>query len=308
MSMAEELIDLHLHSRHSSDGDFWPAELVSMAKKAGFRAISISDHDSLQAYPQAVEKGREAGLEVIPSLEVTTLFGEREFHLLMPFVDPQSPGIRTVLDRAQQVRLEEGRERVRKLRALGLPIEWEEVLAAAETEGGQALPVGVSIARILLDKAEVRSMTQLAKYYRGPAQTAEPDAFLFYGDYFAAGRPAYAPKRYIPLLEVLALAPGTGAAPVLAHPGANFVRADRHDLEILREAGLKGLEVYTSYHQPPLCADDRLVALYRDMADRLGLVPTAGSDFHGRIKPFIPFGFVRDGRYWMVEHLRNGRS
>jgi predicted metal-dependent phosphoesterase TrpH len=306
--MAEGLIDLHLHSRYSSDGDFWPAELVSMAKKAGFQAISISDHDSLKAYPQAVDEGREAGLEVIPNLEVTTLFGDREFHLLMPFVDPQSPGMKAILDRARQVRLEEGRERVRRLRALGLPIEWQEVLAAAETEGGQALPVGVFIARVLLDKPQARSEMRLAKYYRGPARTAEPDVFLFYSDFFAAGRPAYAPKQYVPLLEVLTLAPGTGAAPVLAHPGANFVRADRHDLEILREAGLKGLEVYTSYHKPPLCADDGLIGFYRDLADQLGLVPTAGSDFHGRIKPFIPFGFIREGRYWMVEHLRNGRK
>jgi predicted metal-dependent phosphoesterase TrpH len=305
--MAQELIDLHLHSRFSSDGDFWPGELVAMAKKAGFRAISISDHDSLEAYPQAVEQGREAGVEVIPSLEVTTLFGEREFHLLMPFVDSRSPAIQAVLDRARDVRFDEGCQRVEKLRAYGFPISWEEVLAAIGKEGGRALPVGVFIARILLDKVESRSEPRLSAYYRGPAQSAEPDAFLFYGDYFAPGRPAYVPKRYINLLHVLKLAPATGAVPVLAHPGADFVRASRRDLETLREAGLKGLEVYTSYHQPPICADSSLVALYLDLAERLGLVPTAGSDFHGRIKPFIPFGFIQDGRYWMVEHLRNGK-
>lgn len=307
MTMAEELIDLHLHSRFSSDGDFWPAELVGMAKKAGFRAISISDHDSLEAYPEAVERGREAGVEVIPSLEVTTIFGEREFHLLMPFVDPRSPGMQTVVERAREVRLEEGRQRVERLQANGFPISWEEVLAAVKKEGGRALPVGVFIARLLLDKVESRSEARLSPYYRGPAQSAEPDVFLFYGDYFAPGRPAYVPKRYIGLLDVLELAPATGAVPVLAHPGADFVRASRRDLETLKEAGLKGLEVYTSYHQPPLCADSSLVALYLDLAERLGLVPTAGSDFHGRIKPFIPFGFIQDGRYWMVEHLRNGR-
>ncbi len=306
--MAEDLIDLHLHSHHSGDGDFRPKDLVRMAKEAGFRAVAISDHDSLQAYPQALDLGRAAGVEVIPSLEMTTLFGEREFHLLMPFVDPQSLGIKDVLQRAQQVRLEEGRERVAKLRALGFPIDWPEVLAAARTEDGQTFPLGVSIARILLDKPEARGEAKLAKFYRGPALTADPDAFRFYSDYFAAGRPAHAPKRYIGLLEVLELAPKTGAAPVLAHPGADFVRADRRDLEILREAGLKGLEVYTSYHQPPLCDDTGLVTFYLDLAGKLGLVPTAGSDFHGRIKPFIPFGLVREGRYWMVEQLRNGRG
>jgi hypothetical protein len=43
------------------------------------------------------------------------------------------------------------------------------------------------------------------------------------------------------------------------------------------------------------------------MADELDLVPTAGSDFHGKIKPHVLFGALTDGRYWMVEELRKRR-
>lgn len=297
-------VDLHIHSCWSGDADFRPEELVRRAKQIGFEAISIADHDSVRAYPAVLAAGEEAGLEIIPSLEMTTQYDGREFHLLMPFVDWRSPVLAGMLERARVVRLSEGEERVENLRRLGFPLTWEEVLAAAERKGEDVLPVGVFIARILLDKPEVRREPRWTKYYgRGEGG---PDAFLFYADYFEKGRPAYAPKRYIDLVEVLAMASGTGAAPVLAHPGASFVQAGRRDLERLKERGLKGLEVYTSYHQPPLCPDRSLEAHYLDLAGSLKLVPTAGSDFHGQIKPFIPFGFVREGRYWMIDALRNG--
>ena len=46
------------------------------------------------------------------------------------------------------------------------------------------------------------------------------------------------------------------------------------------------------------------IEFYKRMAEELDLIPTAGSDFHGRIKPHIPFGSIKDGEYWMVEELR----
>ncbi|MBN2200231.1 MAG: PHP domain-containing protein [Candidatus Aminicenantes bacterium] len=301
--MRDGLVDLHIHSCWSGDGDVRPEELVRRAKESGFAAISIADHDSIKAYPAALAAGEEQGVEVIPGLEMTTQYDGREFHLLMPFVDWRSPCLAEVLNRAREVRLSEGRERVNNLRRLGFPVSWEEVLAAAAEKGEDVLPVGVFIARVLLDKMEVRREPRWDKYYLPGSN--EPDAFLFYSDYFEKGRPAYAPKSYIDLVEVLDLAPQTGASPVLAHPGASFVRAGRRDLEELKERGLKGLEVYTSYHRPPLCPDHSLERHYLGLAESLNLVPTAGSDFHGRIKPFIPFGFVKEGRYWMVERLRN---
>ncbi|MBM3297541.1 MAG: PHP domain-containing protein [Candidatus Aminicenantes bacterium] len=304
--MRDGPVDLHIHSCWSGDADFRPEELVRRAKRAGFEAISVADHDSVRAYPAALDAGREEGMEVIPSLEMTTQFGGREFHLLMPFVDWQSTALNEVLDRASSVRLSEGRERVEKLARLGFPISWDEVLDAARRKGEDVLPVGVFIAKILLEKPEVRSDALQARYYIH--STGEPDTFLFYSDFFEMGRPAYAPKRYIDLAEVLELAPKTGAAPVLAHPGAPFMRAGRDDLEKLKGLGLRGLEVYTSYHRPPLRPDRSLEVFYLDLADGLGLVPTAGSDFHGQIKSFIPFGFVREGGYWMIERLRDGKG
>jgi hypothetical protein len=93
----------------------------------------------------------------------------------------------------------------------------------------------------------------------------------------------------------------TGGVPVLAHPGASFQQTTREDLRALQAAGLQGLEVYTSYH------DEDQAALYSALAREFDLVATAGSDFHGSIKPHIPFGSLRDGTYAMVEELEKRR-
>jgi 3',5'-nucleoside bisphosphate phosphatase len=61
------------------------------------------------------------------------------------------------------------------------------------------------------------------------------------------------------------------------------------------------LEVYSTYHTPAHCR------AYRALAEELDLVATAGSDFHGSIKPHVAFGCVREGDYGMVEALRGRR-
>jgi len=112
---------------------------------------------------------------------------------------------------------------------------------------------------------------------------------------------AFVPKRTISLSEVLTAVCGDGAVPVLAHPGAYFERATREDLVELTEKGLAGLEVYSSYHEP------EQVRSFRALAEELDLVATAGSDFHGRIKPHVVFGQLKEGTYEMVEALEKRR-
>ncbi len=288
-------VDLHIHSSKSSDGDFAPLYLLRKAKENGFRAIAISDHDTVDAYPEAIEQSLEVGVELIPSVELTTLFKGREFHLLLPFVRFDSPTVKGILERIGRARTEEAKARVARLRELGFDISWDEVVR--KTQG--AVPLGVTIARILIDKGRRQKTPALDKYTRGESRLFAP--YAFYKDYFLDGRPAHVPRRSESLLEVLGLALRDGAAPVLAHPGAYFERADREDLTELKAAGLAGLEVYSSYHDP-----DQTSA-YLALAGEFDLVATAGSDFHGSIKPHVAFGHVRQGDYGMVEALRGRR-
>lgn len=288
-------VDLHIHSDRSSDGEYSPVELIRMAIESGFVAISIADHDTVAAYPEAVKAAEGSGVEVVPSMEVTTLFAGREFHVLLPFLNWESPVIRRLAERVSEERLIEARERVAKLRVLGLDLTWEEVDAATKSTP----PLGVTIAQILLEKPGSKNDPALKTYYEGEAKMRAPSRF--YKDYFMEGKPAFVTKRHIPLLEVLAMAPEAGAVPVLAHPGAYFENATRDDIVRLKDCGLAGLEVYTSYHEPGQ------TAFFAGIARDLDLVPTAGSDFHGRIKPHVHFGFLKDGGIWMVEELRKRR-
>jgi len=289
-------VDLHVHSHKSCDGDFSPAELVGFARNFDMRAISIADHDTVAAYPEAVEAGREAGVEVIPGIEVTTLFGGREFHLLLPFVDWTSRALGTIIEKQTECRMNEALERVERIRGIGFALSMENV--REKTSG--APPLGVKIAQILLENPENEKNAALEFFYRKENRPYAP--YMFYKEYFAEGKAAYVPKKFVGLLDVLAVAGETGGVPVLAHPGAYFQQTTAEDARVLKERGLAGMEVYTFYHSA------EQVAFYRGMAEELDLVPTAGSDFHGRIKPHVAFGALREGDYGMVEQLKKRRG
>ncbi|MBA7705848.1 Phosphoribosyl 1,2-cyclic phosphate 1,2-diphosphodiesterase [subsurface metagenome] len=285
-------VDLHIHSNKSSDGDFSPFHIIQLSKKNKLRAISIADHDTVAAYPEALELGEDEGIEVIPSLELTTLFDDREFHLLLPFVDWRKKIVSDLIDKVAKGRIVEAKERIRKLQEIGFDINWKEVSRKSKPNP----PLGVTIAQVLLEKYEKKNHPSLKKYYEEKNRMFAP--YFFYRDYFTREKPAWVPKRNLDLLEALRLAPEIGAVPVLAHPGAYFQRASKYDLAVLKSSGLEGLEVYTFYH------DDSQVKQYKTLAEELDLVPTAGSDFHGKIKPHISFGSLKEGEYWMVEELR----
>jgi hypothetical protein len=259
--------------------------------------MAIADHDTVAAYPEALEAGRAEGVEVIPNIEFTTVFGAdaREFHLQVPFLDWEGRAVAALAERVTAGRFQEARERVEALRSLGFDITWAEVAAASV---GTA-PLGVKIAQVLLDKTSGRGApypAALEAYLIEDKRDFGP--YFFYRDYFAEGKPAFVPKRHVPLVEVLAALPGLGGVAVLSHPGAYFQNTTAEDLAALKERGLAGVEVYSSYHTA------EQVALYKELARAFDLVATAGSDFHGRIKPNVAFGSLRDGDYGMVEALR----
>jgi len=292
----DDRIDLHIHSDRSSDGDCSPEFIVNLAKRANFRAIAISDHDTVDAYPEVIQYGKKNGVEIIPSIELTTLFEGREFHLLCPFINWKSEILANLVREVAERRRLEARERVKKLQYLGFDISWEEVLHASDPFP----PLGVVIAQLILNKAEKNKTPGFSQYLEGKNKLFAP--YHFYKDYFMEGKPASVPRQNVDLLDVLDKILSAGGVPVVAHPGAYFQGAKKEDLIRLKERGLKGLEVYSSYH------DAEQKSLYKSIAEELDLVPTAGSDFHGSIKPHIHFGELDEGEYWMVEELKKRRS
>ncbi|MCJ7680491.1 MAG: PHP domain-containing protein, partial [Candidatus Aminicenantes bacterium] len=274
------MVDLHIHSNKSSDGALSPAEIVHLARKKGMSAIAIADHDTTAAYPEAILQGEKEGVEVIPSVELTTRFEKREFHLLLPLIDWERPHVQELTAEVARRRIVEAKARVRKLQEIGMAVTWEDV----QKEAGNHPPVGMTIALALLKRAKISGDSVYQRYYDGKRDEFAP--FRFYKDYLMPGKKAAVPRRTMDLTEVLLSSKKTGGVPVLAHPGAAFMQADITDLKRLKALGLEGLEVYTTYH------DNAQTAAYKNMADELDLVATAGSDFHGPLKPGVSFGCI----------------
>ncbi|HTX44487.1 MAG TPA: PHP domain-containing protein [Methanocella sp.] len=65
------LIDTHVHTRFS-DGLSTPAKVIADASSAGVGLLSITDHDCVDAYPEAIGLAKSAGIGLIPGVELTT--------------------------------------------------------------------------------------------------------------------------------------------------------------------------------------------------------------------------------------------
>jgi predicted metal-dependent phosphoesterase TrpH len=274
-------VDLHIHTFFSGDAQYSPEEIFKFAAEVGLCALAITDHDSVGAIPKSLEMSKQTGIDFVPSIELTTDLDGRELHILGYYIEPDSPHLKQTLDRLNRARFEQALERLALLRKLGFKLTYEEAVERSH----DTAPSGTMMAAVILDKNEQVRDSRVVPYISG-SRSARPELY-FFQDYMAKGAPAYVPRRWIPTPEAVELLLRCGAVPVLAHPGAGVFSAGERLIVELKEAGLKGLEVFTTYH------DDKACRYYLNLAKKLTLIPTAGSDFHGRIKPHVAFGAVR---------------
>jgi len=249
--------DLHIHST-ASDGRLSPAAVVELAREKGFACIALADHDTVAGVEEALAAGAAAGVEVVPAVELSTLYDGGEVHILGYFIDWRAGALLDKLGEIVKARADRARRMVEKLRGLGLDIEWEEVRAAAGS-----LYVGrPHIARVLLAEGYISSLEE-----------AFTDKFI------GRGGPAYVERYEISPQEAIALVRQNGGVAVLAHPGfyknKERTRLGEEDIRLFLDAGLQGLEVYHTKHT----AED--VEYYLQLARKYGLAVTGGSDCHG---------------------------
>lgn len=244
------VVDLHTHST-ASDGTLTPAALVQLASRRGIRVLGLTDHDSTEGIDEALAAGAALGMTIVPGVELSTDVPTGELHMLGYFIDHHDARLLQTLRSFREVRQSRAERIVEQLRAIGLPIELDEVrrLAGAGAIGR------AHVARVLIHRGYATSMD---------------DAFA---RYLGRGRPGYVPRLRLTPVDAVALVRSAGGAAVLAHPLS--VADLEQTLDELVAAGLAGLEVlYASY------SDGERAAL-RWLADRHALIPTGGSDFHG---------------------------
>jgi predicted metal-dependent phosphoesterase TrpH len=249
------IIDLHVHTNHS-DGTFTPCEALTLARERGVASLAVTDHDTTTGLAEAARTGAELGIDVVPGIEFSTVYGAEGVHVLCYFMDPEEPDLVAELGRLRDDRERRGDHMVEKLLALGYPVSFQRVKEIA----GEAPIVRPHIAQAMVEA--------------GVVPTAK-DAFT--EEFIGSSGAAYVEKHALHPLEALRLIHRAGGVCVLAHPGT--FRETRPVpsglIEELADAGLDGIEASHPEHTP------EVEALYVETARRLGLLWTGGSDCHG---------------------------
>ena len=269
------MIDLHLHTT-ASDGRCSPTELVRRVHDAGVRVFAVTDHDTVAGHQEAAAAARAHGLEFVPGIEITAVWGGRDVHVLAYWVDAARPAFAAFLERQRAQRVARVEAIGAALAAAGAPIDLAPLLAHIRQRPGAS--VGrPDLARLLVDAGHAASVQ---------------DAFdRLLGD----GCPAYVARTGMPPEDVFTLVHEAGGVTSLAHPGVT--RRDER-LEAWAAAGLDAIEAYHSDHT------DADVAFYLERAEALGLLVTGGSDFHGddpsshRVRPRTVGGVTLPAAAW----------
>ena len=89
-------VDLHVHSTYS-DGTNTPKELIKLAENEGLSAIALTDHDTLDGIPDALDAAKNSSVELIPGVELSTNFNNTEVHIVGLFLDHNNKQINDYL-------------------------------------------------------------------------------------------------------------------------------------------------------------------------------------------------------------------
>lgn len=241
--------DLHLHT-NASDGVMSPTELVELVNATSLRLFAITDHDTTSGLDEAEATSlKYPGITFIPGIELSAEVGGTEIHLTCHFIDSRNSEMQSELSALMQDRESKAEQIVDRLRELGLPVDWEDVVANADGAIGRP-----HIARAMLDRGYVSSVS---------------DAFT---RYLSPGRPAYLSRRKLGGIRALQLVHDAGGVATVAHP--RTVSNVEEVLSTLKPHGLAGIEVYAEKYGTDMI--DR----YSVLADRFDLVKSGGSDYH----------------------------
>ncbi len=242
-------VDLHSHTT-ASDGALSPRELVQLAARHGVRVLAVTDHDSTEGLPEAMEEAGRQGLEIVPGLEINCDVPGSEIHVLGYCVDWRAELFQTFLAGQRAERAARVHRIVARLTELGMPLTADEVFAICR-EGSPGRP---HVAQAMVKRGYVTSVREA------------------FDRWLHADGPANVPRRRLMPTEAVAVVRRAHGVPVLAHPG--LANRDAMIPELV-EAGLGGIETYYPEHSAAQ------IEAYLALCRRHGLVATGGSDYHG---------------------------
>ena len=241
--------DLHVHTT-SSDGSLSPEEAIKLAKSKNLSAVSITDHDTIEGYRLAKPIADELGVELIPGVEVTTTFREKEAHILAYFFETDTNYFEDFLNAQKKSRVDRIKGIIDTLNDQKIEVEYDEVWA----EANGANLGRPHIAKVLIDKGYVSGMNEAFKLYLSNEKLGDIK------------------NNYPSSKEVIKMIKNVGGAAILAHPGRLYTA---EEVEEFISLGVDGLECIHPSH------NYRRQEYFSQLCEKRSLLKTGGSDYHG---------------------------
>ena len=246
------MIDLHAHST-ASDGVLSPTELIGLAAAEGLEAIALTDHDTVDGLDEAKHAADRCGIILVPGIELEIDWQPGVFHLLGLGLKGWTGPLRGKLERVY--RTERNLRMVDRMQKAGIAIEYNELIGIA----GHRTVGRPHFAHALQQKGVV-----------GSPQEA-------FDRFIGNGRPFYESKQALPIGQACATVHAAGGKEIIAHPFTLSIGWEEltRTLHRWKHEGLDGIEAY----HPNVSLTD--AHRYAALAEELGLIVTAGSDYHG---------------------------
>jgi hypothetical protein len=243
-------LDLHIHTT-ASDGSWSPEAVVHGAAAGRLDVIAITDHDTIGGVERARAAAAKVNVQVVAGIEVSASHARQDVHVLGYWVDVSSTALVAYTERAARRREERMREMLERLGAAGISLDLASVERAAGPDRG------------VIGRPHLAAALVEAGY-----ASSVPDAFnRLIGD----EHEAFVTTSILDPVGAVGLIVEAGGIPIWAHPPVDLLDTL---LPVMREAGLRGLEVY----RPRGRRDDivRLEVICRSE----GLLMSGGSDWH----------------------------
>jgi 3',5'-nucleoside bisphosphate phosphatase len=266
--------DLHTHTS-ASDGALHATELLEKVKSKGLKTIAITDHDTIKGYLEGKEKAAELGIELLPGVEITALWNNREVHLLAYLFDEENDDFLTLLKSQKRARILRMGLIVEYLKSKGVDIDLDEVRA----ESGPGNVGRPHAAAVLINKGYVAGVSE---------------AFI---RYLSTEKLKQIKTEYASIEKVVEITQAAGGVLSLAHPGPIY---SRKEIEEILATGLDGIECIHPSH------NFNVQRTFKRLAESKNLLITGGSDYHGTGKSdYDPYlGIVTIGDQYIASLKR----
>ncbi len=256
-------IDLHVHSTYS-DGTCTPAELIALAEERKLSYIALTDHDTVEGIPYALNAAQGTSVTVIPGVELSSEHEKTDIHIVGLGIDYENPEFVKYLHQFQEDRTQRNIKMCQKMADAGIDISYEEIVA----DDPDAVITRCHIAKQLAKKGYVSQLWDAFKTHIGD------------------DCPYFVPRDKFTPMQAVELIKKAGGTAVLAHPLLYHMTHEElcQLIEQLTQFGLDAIEAIYSSNKH---GDEGYV---RSLAKKYNLAISGGSDFHGANKPNIALG------------------